>query len=415
MSLMSRAGLAPASRLRQLGPMMFSLLVVISGNAVLTSALSLRLAQPHWAEWEVQWLLTGFPAGFLAGCVLGRVPVARLGHQRAFLVLGGVVVLAALGLGLTDRIEVWLPLRFLNGFAVAAIFVAMESYINLYAEPRRRGVYFSLYMVATSLAVVMGQIVITAVGTESPYLFEVGMLVCLAGLLHCRYVGRAWPSLSVPLVSATLVPAPPERPVPTRCGNFASLFRSAPATIICVFQAGMTNMNVVALTPIYGAQIGLPSMLSIAMVTAFMTGGLLAQAPVGWLSDRTPRLLLLLVQSLLACALCLVIVLIGSAAPLLLWLVFFAYGAAALTMYPVASAHANAQIDSRQMVAASGLLLSLYSLGNIATPGTAAGLMSRFTPGALFVMLGAGAVLVGATALFSLVRERRGAARPAAR
>ncbi len=57
------------------------------------------------------------------------------------------------------------------------------------------------------------------------------------------------------------------------------------------------------------------------------------------------------------------------------------------------------------MVSASGGLLLLYSIGNVMTPGIAAGLMEHVAPYALFIMLGSGAALVSVGACFNLWRK----------
>jgi MFS family permease len=226
------------------------------------------------------------------------------------------------------------------------------------------------------------------------------------GVLYCRFVGRPWPSLPVRNVR------------PMQAGGTSGdqryglwkLALLAPVTIIAVFQSGMTNMNVFALTPLYGAKIDLPAATTVGLVTAFSMGGMLAQTPVGWLSDRFDRRWMLLVQGLLAAALCAAIVLLGSRFVPVLFALFFLYGAAALTIYPVGIAFANSQIESRFMVSASGGLLLLYSVGNVMTPGIAAGLMDHVAPYALFVMLGSGGALVAVGACFNLCR-RAGATR----
>ena len=106
---------------------------------------------------------------------------------------------------------------------------------------------------------------------------------------------------------------------------------------------------------------------------------MLAQTPVGWLSDRFERRRILLAQGLLSATLCAAIAWVGNLSEPLLFLLFFLYGATALTIYPVAMAFGASQLHSRHMVGASGTLLLLYSIGNVATPGVSAGLMSRPT------------------------------------
>jgi len=143
----------------------------------------------------------------------------------------------------------------------------------------------------------------------------------------------------------------------------------------------------------------------VALVTTFSIGGLLAQAPIGWLSDRVDRRVLLLAQGVLAAILCAMIAWAGNHFAPLLFVLFFMYGAVALTIYPVAIAFANAQLETRYMVSVSGGLLLLYSVGNVLTPGIAADLMTRIAPQALFLMLGSGALLVAVAACFNLLRR----------
>jgi MFS family permease len=390
-----------AVRFRALVPVMAAICVIGTGNSLLTTAVSLDLSRPEVDSGVVQLLLTGFPVGFLAGCLAARFLVARFGHRGTFLIVGFLAAFAGFGYIMTTATPLWLALRLLNGFAMAVLFVVSESWINLYADQNNRGAYFSLYMMMTSLAVLFGQLMVEAVGPHSPHLFLMGAATISAGALYCRFVGRPWPSLPVRPVRPLQADASPED---QRYGLW-KLAVLAPVTIIAVFQAGMTNMNVFALTPLYGAKIALPAETTIGLVTAFSMGGMLAQTPVGWLSDRLDRRWMLLVQGILAALLCAAIIVLADRFAPLLFVLFFLYGATALTIYPVGIAFANSQIDSRHMVSASGGLLLLYSVGNVMTPGLAAGLMAAVAPYALFVLLGSGAALVSVGACFNLWRK----------
>lgn len=390
-----------AARFRALLPVMLAICVIGTGNSLLTTSVSLNLSEPGIDPGIVQLLLTGFPVGFLAGCLAARFLVARFGHRITFLAVTFLAAFAGFGYMATTATPVWLVLRFFSGFAMAVMFVVSESWINLYADERNRGAYFSLYMMMTSLAVLFGQLLVEAAGPHSPHLFLMGAVTIMAGALYCRFVGRPWPALPVrpgELLQADVSAAD------QRYGLW-KLAVLAPVTIIAVFQAGMTNMNVFALTPLYGAKIALPASTTIGLVTAFSMGGMLAQTPVGWLSDRLDRRWMLLVQGGLAAALCAAIIMLVNRYVPVLFVLFFLYGATALTIYPVGIAFANSQIDSRHMVSASGGLLLLYSIGNVMTPGIAAGLMDYMAPYALFIMLGSGAALVSLGACFNLRRR----------
>ncbi|WP_184328020.1 MFS transporter [Rhizobium sp. BK529] len=396
-----------AAGLRAILHVMASICIVATGNSLLTTAISLQLSDPALDPHGVQLLLTAFPIGFLAGCLSARFLVVRFGHERSFLLVASLAGLGAGGYMLTQAAPVWFCLRLINGFSIATLFVVSESWINLYADQKNRGAYFSFYMLMTSLATLFAQLLVELAGANSPYLFQMVFGVILLGLTYARFVGGPWPALRLPLtvtVEAGIA----------HSGNRYGIWRLAalaPVTVICVFQAGMTNMNVYTMTPIYAERMHLDATVAVTLVTAFSLGGMLAQAPVGWLSDRMDRRVLLLLQGLTGVGLCAAIAWGGNSPQPVLYGLFFAYGAIALTIYPIGIAYANSQLDSRHMVSASGSLLLLYSIGNIMTPGLAAQLMELFAPQALFLLLGSGAFLVAAAACFNL-RRPIGATKP---
>lgn len=396
-----------AAGLRAILHVMASICIIATGNSLLTTTISLRLSDPAIHPQVVQALLTAFPIGFLAGCLLARRVVVRFGHERAFLIVTALAALSAFAYMLTGAAPVWFCLRLISGFAIATLFVIAESWVNLYANQKNRGAYFSLYMLTTSLATVFSQLLVQGAGPASPYLFQIVLGLILSGLVYSRYLGGPWPVLPLPAATVDTGGVPPRN----RLGLW-QLAVLAPVTVVCVFTAGMTNMNVYTMTPIFGERVGFDPAATVGMMTAFSLGGMLAQMPIGWLSDRMDRRVLLLLQGAAGAAVCAAIAWPGLPAPGVMYGQFFAYGAIALTIYPVGIAFANSRIESRFMVSASGSLLLLYSVGNIVTPGIAAELMERFAPQALFLLLGSGSVAVALAACFNLGRRLDPSAAP---
>ena len=62
-----------AARFRALVPVMVAICVIGTGNSLLTTSVSLSLSLPGIDPGVVQLLLTGFPVGFLAGCLAARM------------------------------------------------------------------------------------------------------------------------------------------------------------------------------------------------------------------------------------------------------------------------------------------------------------------------------------------------------
>jgi MFS family permease len=390
-----------AARSRAILPVLAGVCLGCTGSALLTTAVSLHLGQPGMDPGIVQIVLTAYPVGFLIGCLATRRIVVRFGHEGTFGLILALAFAATLGFAFTAFLPLWFCFRLFGGMAMAGMFVVCESWINLYAEERNRGAMFALYMLSTAIAVLLGQVLVGLIGAHSPHLFPVAAAFVAAAFAP-RLLGKRWPAL--PAAAIQRDQAMPGALPEERLGAW-QLFKIAPVTVVSIFQGGITNMNVFVLTPIYGMQIGLSAATTVGLVTTLSIAGMLAQTPVGWLSDRFDRRVILLVQGLLSVTLCILIAALGNASEPLLFTLFFLYGAAALTIYPVAIAFANSRLPSRHMVAASGTLLLLYSVGNVATPGLAAGLMTHTIPQAMFFLLGAGALLVAVTACYNLLRR----------
>ena len=393
-----------AERSRAVLPIMVRICLAGTASAMLTTAISLALSNPVVEPWVVQMVLTAYPIGFLIGCLVTRPLVSRFGHEFSFTLITLIATLAASGFALTNFIPAWFFFRLFGGLAMAAMFIICESWINLYAEQHNRGTLFSVYMLTLGVAVLFGQLLLAVAGPHSPHLFTIGAATALLAFL-AKFAFGPWPALPTPSdAMMTANPRPGER------YGLIQLFRLAPVTVVSIFQAGITNLNIFVLTPLYGSAIGLSAATTVGLVTTISIAGMLAQAPVGWLSDHLDRRITLLVQGLLSIFLCAAIAWLGKRSEPLLFLLFFLYGATALTVYPVAIAFANSQLHSRHMVAASGALLLLYSIGNILTPGLAAGLMERTAPQAMLFVLGAGGILIALAAFFNLMRPLKTAA-----
>jgi len=385
-----------AERSRAILPIMNRVCLAGTASAMLTTSVSLALSNPAVQPWIVQMVLTAYPIGFLIGCLITRPLVSRFGHERAFTLITLISAISASGFMLTDFMPAWFGFRLLGGLAMSALFIVCESWINLYAEQHNRGGLFSIYMLTTAVAVLLGQLLLAVAGPHSPHLFTISAATALLAFL-AKFASGPWPAL--PVVSSA-----PESPQRDESYGLVRLFRLAPVTVVAIFQAGITNLNIFVLTPLYGAGIGLSAAATVGLVTTISIAGMVAQTPVGWLSDRLDRRIMLLIQGLLSVLLCAAIAWLGKSSEPLLFVLFFLYGATALTVYPVAIAFANSQLHSRHMVAASGALLLLYSIGNILTPGLAAGLMERTAPQAMLFVLGAGGILVAIAACFNLAR-----------
>jgi MFS family permease len=130
--------------------------------------------------------------------------------------------------------------------------------------------------------------------------------------------------------------------------------------------------------------------MNTGQVTLFMSvtilAGLLAQWPMGKISDRIPRSRILRFNAAVLTLLTLFIALLPLTGALLL-VATFCYGVLAFTLYPIASAFANQNVEQNDRVALSATILLTFGLGACFGPLLASGLMQLIGPSMLYAFI----------------------------
>ena len=84
--------------------------------------------------------------GITIGSYYSQSTIVRVGYIRAFVIFASLMAISALMLGLTDSIHSWMLSRFINGYALAALFLIIESWCLLSTDKSQRGIVFSVYL-----------------------------------------------------------------------------------------------------------------------------------------------------------------------------------------------------------------------------------------------------------------------------
>ena len=130
------------------------------------------------------------------------------------------------------------------------------------------------------------------------------------------------------------------------------------------------------------------------------------QVPIGLLSDRMDRRIVLVGIGAAACAIGAVLAIGGGLPQLAIIALVAAFGGMIYSMYPVIVAHANDRTPAGEFLKTSGGLLLLFGAGSIVGPIIAAAMMTLTTPQGLFaVTSGAHASLI-AFALFRMTQRK---------
>jgi MFS family permease len=281
-----------------------------------------------------------------------------------------------------------------TGFAFAGLFIVAESWLNDRATNDTRGSLLAVYMVVLMGGTAGGQLLLNL---DDPTRFQLFALVSVLISL----------SLVPLLLSAT--PAPAIR-MPDKVG-LLQLYRSSPLGVVGCFGTGVAHGAALGMGAVYAGAAG----FSVAEISAFMgavyLGGMLAQGPIGILSDRFDRRLVLTITTLAAAAAALAAAWgtgVSNAATIGLVAVF---GGLTLPLYALCISHTNDYLSPAQMPAASGKLYLVTGVGSTLGPLSVAVLMDWRGPVAYFGFLAAVHLAIGGFALWRMTRR---AAKPLA-
>ncbi|NYT22739.1 MFS transporter [Alcaligenaceae bacterium] len=352
-------------------------LLLLVGSGLFNTYLGLRLTAASVSEVWVGGVIAAYYLGLVFGARVGHKLIIRVGHIRAYVAMAAVVTVTVLIQALIDVLPLWLALRFVAGIAMVTQFIVLESWLNEQTENHLRGRVFAFYMVFSSLGTVLGQL---SVGMfprldAEPLIFVA--LCSAACLIPVAVTRRVHPAIQVP--------------VPIHYRYYAL---RVPLSMTVLFMAGMMSGAFYGLAPVYGVAQGMDTGQVAVFMAAAVASGLVFQWPVGWLADRMSRVGLIRFNSLMLALLTLPL---WGWWPLPYWmLVAFSclFGIILFTLYPVAAAFANDNVDPDRRVGLSAILYMVYGLGACVGPLLVGFLMRELQAGVFFVFASACAVFL---------------------
>jgi MFS family permease len=319
-----REAAAAAVSRTTLTPLLVAAGILLAGNGLQVTLVSVRANLEGFSPLVIGLLGTAYYMGFIGGCLLAARMILRSGHIRVFAALAALAAIATITLVLLVDPLVWMATRAATGFAFAGLSTVIESWLNESAGNVARGRILSRYRIIDLCAVTGAQFLLPAVGADGFALFAI------VSILFCAAV------LPVAL-STQHDPSPPASPS-LRIGR---VFQISPLACMGCVTIGLTTAAFRTIGPIYAQDLG----LDITGVAAFMSAGILGGAllvyPLGWLSDRLDRRLVLVIATAGAALAGLQLTLTAGGAVWLAYLGAFLFGAFALPLYSLSAAHAN--------------------------------------------------------------------------
>lgn len=372
-------------------PLLLGASLFTAGSGLVNTLLPLRLSALGISTEAIGFIVTAAGVGFLVGCLFSPRLIRSVGHVRAYAAFAALEVIAALSLEWAHDLPTLLILRVVAGTASAGLFVVVEAWLNEQAESEQRGRILTLYVLITSVAYGLGQLLAREMDPATSR-----FLMITAAL----YVSSTIPVLALKSES-------PRQPHDVRLAIWHA-FKVSPVGAAGCFATGLIASTFGGLGPLWGQAIGMTQSTLVLLLAAAQIGGVFLQFPLGVASDRLDRRFVMLGILIGMIAVSVGFMAIEATTPIWLLLPLFAcLGGLAETLYPVSLAHANDRAKPDEYVSVSGNLLLVWALGGTLGPIIGSTAMERGGPDALFIYVIVVAALLALYTLWRLARRGR--------
>ncbi|SHJ48527.1 Predicted arabinose efflux permease, MFS family [Shimia gijangensis] len=320
------------------------MIMLMVANGLLVTLLTIRGAGLGFSDLTISIMQAAYPLGALAGTAIAPRLVEKVGHIRAFSALASLVSIAAILHLLTSDPATWSAMRFLAGVCYPGLYVITESWLSAKSENKNRAQILSLYFMIWMAGPAIGTALVAAPDPSGNMLFGLVSILISLSIVPLLLSGNKAPDYEVPdrMSVRRLYGISPTAVV----GNFVS------ATAVAAWFIAL---------PLFALARGMTTAQASGVLVIAMIVGALVQYPVGWISDKTDRRLVLAGLGVIGGVTCLWMFL--DASPTSMIVGFSILAGASLPMYAVCTAHANDHLKSSQIVAASGTMLFILNVG----------------------------------------------------
>lgn len=362
----------------------FSVMLMMTGTGLQNTLIALRAQAEGFSQSEIGFIMASFFIGFLVSALTAGRYIANVGHIRVFAALSALCSITILLHTIFLAAWQWMLIRFLTGFCISGLYIICESWLNAQSSNQERGQAFAVYLMVIYGSGTIGQLFFTFIAPTSFLLFS----------LTSIFISLA----SIPLL-LTRINAPPIEEQQSSM-SLAKLYRRSPLGFIGVFAASFCIGILTSLAPIYALGAGISAQRAAWLVMALNIGSLCFTLPIGRMSDKYDRRIILAVSSIVGCTAAVVALFVGANLYLLLPL-FIITGGFILPLSGMSTAYINDWLESREVIPAASTIVLVAGLGAIIGPMTAGTLMQTLTNDAFLICI---AAVMGSFFIFSLYR-----------
>ena len=326
----------------------FGLLLISAGNGLQVVLLGTRAPESGFSNIATGIVMSGYFAGIFAGSIIVPHILARVGHVRVFGAMSAIASAAVLLHVVFLDPFVWTGMRFASGFSFAGMYIVCESWLNEKATNETRGQLLSLYMITNMAGMAAGQLMISFGEAGGAGLFLLASVMVSIAVVPILITASAAPSFDAP-----------ERI------SFRRLIQVSPLAVVGMVFVGIVISMVFGMGAVYGRNIGLNNTQVGYFMTSITLGTLALQYPVGRLSDKFDRRVVIFGTTVIGGIAIGIASLFGADQFGLLLIMMLIFGGLIFSLYSLFIAHANDYLAPSQMVAMSSGLLMVNGAGAV--------------------------------------------------
>ena len=343
------------------------------------SLLGVRAVQENFSLTATGFMLSGYYIGYFIGAKTIPSFIIRVGHIRVFAAFASAASIVILMHSIIVNPFTWFVLRIITGISMVSIYTIAESWLNDRSSNKNRGSVLSIYMIVLYGSMALGMFFLNF---SKPENFQPFILVSL------------FMSLSLIPILLTKRKAPTFKKITGM--SLKELYKTSPLGMVGSLFYGTTQSALFSLLAVYAASMNF-TILEISVVTFLLAiSGAVAQWPIGKLSDKFDRRLIIVYTAFGAAffALCIIFAsrqmyLPGDLGTSKLWFYIFLilFSFCSLPMFAIIFAHTNDFIPKEKFVAAGAALQFAFGLGAISGPFLCSIFMNLIGSNGYFIFL----------------------------
>ena len=365
--------------------LLWAMLLAMAASALMGIIVALRIEGQGLNSAVTGVVMASYFAGLVIGAWYSSNAINSIGHIRAFAASATLVSASFIMFPLAEHWLAWSLFRFFAGLGFACMITAVEAWLNDRTPSLVRGSVLAVYVVVSTVAQLLGQLMVNIwpISQAEPFM--------IASILL---------SLSLLPVTITRMPAPELTDVEPF--SMKELYHTSPTAITGCIGSGLLIGMTLSFAAIFAKRLGFSLAETSYFASALIAGGALFLFPIGAISDRMDRRLML-VAVLLGGALFAALLVLGGFIgfpPWIMIILAMLFGGMMYAIYPLAQTQVFDYIPQRKYTSAAAGLNMTYSVGATLGPLLISFILD-WHPSALFMGI---ALISGFVGIFVLYR-----------